>query len=453
MFGTVAIFFVLFQKLYSKPTVFEIEDKSQCVQKILKRVFSATLVQYHNLDDWVLRDNQVLILDKLDHPFACANIAMILTEHQLESVINNVGYDRNVLLIIFDQNKINRTEILLKTWFKYRTKLAIASLSNGSFTLITNIYVKHYEFCPNMNYQIIENICSGSTQVTTKTISANYYCTLNISHTKVSPFVNEITSTRKKGIMVSWMLTFAQLRGFTLNFIDNYEYQNEFINNGSFHKLIADLVKRKLDVAIGHLFMNSSEEYPVDFGPVIYTDKVGFVHRKLNKISNFRKMIVVFDKDVWIYLIATYIIMVPIYYLLNYLVENVLLNSVSLTDIFRLSIGSAIPYVPNSVPVRTLFISFCMLGITLNSIYTGKLTDIFINPPTDFNEDIWDHGVRVHISYIMERLSCISYYSFRRGDLRHRKDAGNAIVNKTDQELLKLVSKIVFFSYTGYFAR
>lgn len=415
MLKTAVIFFLFFQKLSSNHIVSDIVDKSQCVRKILKEVFDRKLIQYYDFEDFLLADNQVVIFDNFDHRFAYTDIAVVIEVHEIESIINKIGFDKNVLLIAFNESIINHTELLLKTWFKYRTKLAIASLSNQKDILVTNTYVKNYAICPNMNYKVIQNICSSSPKVTSKSISAKKFCILNISYIKVSPFVTQIAVNKKEGIMVSWMQTFGKVRGFDIHFLDNNKYQNEFVNNGSFHKLIADLVKRKLDVAIGHLFINSSEEYPVDFGPVIYMDKIGILHRKLNKISNFKKMIVVFDKGVWIYLITTYIIVIPIYYLLNYLLENhVLLPSVVMTDIFRLSVGSAIPFIPKSFPLRILFTCFCMFGITLNSVYMGKLTDVFTNPPTDFKEDIWDHGVRVHISYIIERLSCISYFSNKR---------------------------------------
>lgn len=418
-----------------------IQGRTQCLQRILNYVFGNNNILYINFKEWSLLNNQAVIFDKYDQDLPYQNIAMRTRNLDMEKLISEFGYDKNVLLIT-NETVTNSRIIFLQTWFKYRTKVAIITFSSQTDQLVTNIHSRSTSFCPNMIYEEVRNICSKTPNAIKKKISAKRYCKLKVSYVKVHPFVNSIEKSKKEGIMVSWMRTFGEIRGFKVKFIkDNHIYQSEFLNNGTFHKLIADLVTGKQDVAIGQLFMNSSEEYPVDFGTVIYKDWIGFIHRKFLKISNFKRMFVVFNKNVWYCLTITFCIVVPIYYLVNYLMENIkLVPSVVLTDIFRVSLGSSIPLIPKSFSLRILFASFCMFGLTMNSLYVGKLIEVFTNPPSDLEEDLFGHGVRVHISYFIDRITCMSYNVYKRSDSRQHKAAGNSVVNQSDQELLKMVS-------------
>lgn len=418
------------------------DNRTQCLHTILAQVFGDKIVQYMTFKKWKPPTSLPYMTANYENLIYFHNVAIEGNLVEMEKVINKVGYDGNIFLVTSNNVTVNHSDILVDTWLKYRTKLAFLIFSNETTDLITNIYHEAHLFCPNMEYKVIKNVCSDTPNVLTMKIPIENFCTLKISYVNVHPFVNDVRKSFKGGIMVSWVRTFGEIRRFTVNFVrDNQVYQSEFLNNGSFHKLVGDLVARKQDVAIGQLFMNSSDQYPVDFGPVIYMDRIGFIHRKLNRISDYKKMIVVFDKRVWSYIAIIFSIVVPIYFVLNYFVDNNMLTpTVVMTDIFRLGLGSSIPITPNSFSLRILFVAFCLFSITITSTYLGKLSEIFTNPPTDLQEDIWEHGVRVHISFIVDRLSLISYYVRLRNDQRQQKGAGNSIVNKSDQELLRMVS-------------
>lgn len=434
--------------LHSNARISEKVDTSlfKCVQKVISHTFNTDTIQYVNLQGFISSQNPYLVFRDYVNNFQFQNIIVQLFDDvELPDIIKNVGFDKRVLIITWNATKFKYKKLFANAWFQSRTRVAVAWLSKESNILLTNTYVRSYNICPNMEYRTIHNVCTNSPDILTKTIDIKRYCHLRVSYVNVPPFVNNVKDP-KGGLMVYSARVFGEIRGVTVDFLeDNSVYQTELIFNGTFHKLIKDLENGNQDIAIGQLFMNGSGEHSIEFGPVIYVEKLGFIHRKLYKISDYMKLIIVFDRSVWISITVTFLIVVPIYYFLNSLLENNISSPVVITDIFRLAIGSSIPVIPKSFPLRIVFTAFCMFGITINSTYLGKLSEIFTNPPSDLEEDIWDHGVRVHYSWLIERITCISYYAHLRPDTRQKKDAGNSIVNMTDLELLKLVRLIYIF--------
>lgn len=416
--------------------------ETTCIHSLLREVFAKDTVQYINAENWMIPQDQVTVSGEYIKNTPYSNFVFVMNDSKLEDVFHQFGYDKRIFVIARIPSKVNYKDFFLKAWLKYRTKLAFLLFLEKTVDFITNIYIKNYEFCPYMFYKETKNVCSHSMTTRSVKFSIKNYCNLRISYVNVHPFVNSVSNSEKGGIMVSWMRTFGAIRKFKIDFVrDSSLYMEEFLNIGTFRKLVAALIENKEDVAIGHLFMNSSDDYPVDFGPIIYNDKLGFIHRKFQKISDFNRMIVVFDKDVWYYLASTFCIVVPVYYYFyNSMEAEKMPASIAFSDIFRLSIGSSVHLIPKSLPLRIIFATFCLFGITFSSTYLGKLSAIFMNPPIDKKEDIYGHGVRIHISYIMETLTNISMHVRSRNDVRFRKRGGSSLTNKTVQELLKIVS-------------
>lgn len=440
-FTKIVIMITLFQN-YNEGKILprHIDNRTSCFYSILTKTFGSTSIGFINLKSRMSPENLVVIMDKYYSKLTIHNI-VISNMVNIKKYIKHFGYDKKILIITSNITNVSCKILLLDSWFKYRTQIAFAIFNGNTVDIFSNINLKMYNFCPNMGYVEHTNVCSNLSNSLHKKISSKKYCILKVSYVKVHPFVNDVREMSNGGIMVSWMRTFGEIRSIEMDFVkDNSIYQNEFLNNGTFHKLISDLQKHNHDVAIGHLFMNSSDATPVEFGPVIYMDGLGFIHRKLQTVSEYKKMIMVFDRKVWGYFVLTFCIIIPIYYFLNCILEkNLLLPSVVMIDIIRLFLGSSIPIIPNSSCLRIVFAVICIFAITMNTTYLSKLSEIFTNPPRDLEEDIWDHGVRVHISWIIERLTIISYYVNKRDDQRQQKNAGNSIQNKTVQELLRMV--------------
>nr|CAI5865805.1 unnamed protein product [Callosobruchus analis] len=423
------------------------EDKGilHCVQNIVHHLFgneSVIVVDDGNNLDFKSEFNAKLVRSHYGNLLEGHNYIVVdssgTVKNVFERLIENPGSDNKVLVINQEDATTNYGKIMAKLWWRKKSKLATARIHNGKVELFTNFHTKPENVCPNFDFEKYDDYCSSGNAVTMQ-VNTKKYCTLDAAYVVDFPFVVNIHRDLNPGILVSLMRTYQQIRRVGINYIDSEVYQDEFLNNGTIHNLTKDMTENKIQVAIGHLFMNRTDMNPFHYGPLIFQDFIEFVWRKFLPLGGFQKMTRVFKPDVWYSFGVTFFIVAIIYVLTSLFVKEQVEVTVSLTDLFGVAVGTGLSRLPSSTSLRIIAVFYLIYCLTIDSAYLGMLSSILTKPLPDKAENIWLNGVRCHIPHYVGRTTNLFYLLFITASMRPEftKAYGTGYTNETQRLLLE----------------
>nr|CAH7767111.1 unnamed protein product [Callosobruchus chinensis] len=441
LFTLVGILILTYQAGCNITVQYEDKEILRCIQDLVHDLFGNELViivNNGNSFNFKFEFNAKMVFSHYGELIDGHNNIVAVSSSKAKNVydrlINIPGSDKSILVIHPGVDTINYEKIMLNFWWRKKSKVATARIRNCKIELFTNFHMKTEKVCPNFYFEKYDDYCSSRSSARVK-VNIKNYCVLETAHVVDFPFVVDIHRDLNPGILVSLMRTYQQMREVKINYVGSEVYQDEFLNNGSIHNLTRDLKENKIEVAIGHLFMNRTDVNPFYYGPLIFQDFLEFVWRKYLPLGGFQKMTRVFKPDVWYSFGLTFLVVAVIYILTSLLVKEQVEMTVSLTDLFGLS------RLPNSTPLRIIAVFYLTYCLTIDSAYLGMLSSILTKPLPDKGENIWLNGVRCNISHYVGRSTNLYYLFLLTKSMipQFTKQYGTGYVNETHRLLLERV--------------
>lgn len=370
--------------------------------------------------------------------------AVIISNYsdEINSLLQKAGNKKRIIIIHLNEVEFDYQQLFSESLIYYSTRLGILNAANpNNISFVTNFHLNNHNMCPNMFYELYTNYCSEQYDRYIVKLNDPGICEANvIPIVEAEPFVIDTDKERNPGYMVSLLRVINERRNVNINYKDNAIYQDEFMNNGFFNLVTKDLFEGKFDMVIGHLFMNYSEIAPIHYGPLMYADIFEMAFRNNDPLSNFKKLFVVYEPDIWFSLSFVVFLVFVLYYCINRFLESKKSDLFKTAmEIFGLSIGGAMTYEPRSLALKLLLSFYLIFAIIIDSSYLGKLSGIFVHPPMDKAANIWYLGERWHFNFFVERISNIVFLtSF--SPLASLKDGGNTLTNRSMGSLMRQVS-------------
>ncbi|CAH2013285.1 unnamed protein product [Acanthoscelides obtectus] len=415
----------------------------RCLEDIIHYLFrneSILFVNERNYSCLEFKFNVMSVSTYYDKSFDKHSNIIIDSRNVYDSLSRVPGPDKRILVILRENGAIGYKEMMLKMWWMKKTKLAISRIHQRKVELLTNFYMKTEEVCPDLHFERYDDYCTRRSAVKIQ-VNVKEHCVMNVGYAVDFPFVDDIHSKVNPGVVVSLIRTYSQVRKVTLNYMNSEVYQDEFVNNGTVHKLRRHLLENKIQIAIGHLFMNRTDVNPFYYGPVIFKDYIEFAWRKFLRLGSFQKMTLVFDKVVWICFGVTFLIVVIAYLFTSLIVKEQVGFAVILTDLFGVSVGTGLYRIPHSTPLKIIALVYLIFCFIIDSAYLGKLSSILTKPVSDKQENIWLSGVRCNISHYVGRETNLYYLLASTGRMipQFTKKYGTGYINETQRFLLERV--------------
>nr|CAH7719313.1 unnamed protein product [Callosobruchus chinensis] len=418
---------------------------SDCFEKILDHLFKndfVAVVKPRGVDVRFGRRMQQIF----DHSnlIGSQNLVVISQNMSLSDIlVENIGRSERLLLVLFNSttDNIRIDEIFLELWARHRILFSLAVVNAGGVEVFTNFELKAENICPNFYYKRYVDYCSTKSRFRKIGINVRRLCSLKVGHIQDYPFVVDIRQKKNPGIWISLLNTYAELRKINITYTSSNIYLDELLTLGTLNQIQEDLKRYKIDAGVGYFFMNRED---INYGPVIYKDVIEFVSRPFKKFDNVTKLTMAFGEDLWIAVLLTFLIVVLIYYSIGRLLQerrHGLANTVC--DMFYVSTGGAVPQLPKLLFLKIVMFLYVALSLNIYSTYFGKLSSIYSNPPTDFNEDIWNAGgVKLNVSYYIKEISDLlailqNSSSMKKG---YKMTEGSFVVNETQTEILERVA-------------
>lgn len=377
------------------------------------------------------------------------------TDTDYNHFFDSYGFDQKFLIVQRGTSRFNPEMVLVEGWVKRRARIGLLQMRKDNVTFVTNLNLDSTKVCTHHFFEKFTN-CDKNVTVTKHQLSKENFkkvCRVKVSWIKAHPFVNDIHGRVNPGLMVSFLNTFGEKRRVEVDFQkNNSEFIHELLYNGTFYKLHRDLFEGNHDVAIGLLFMNTTEEVPFSYGPVFFKDGYFVTMKKRDRITSYKKLTIVFNFDVWKGFFITFPIVAFSYFLLGVAIEAHRQSFESTAfDIYRMTLSGGVSILPQSTSLRLLFVCYSLFSINLGSAYLGTLSSIFTNAPYDTKVTrVWDmlkKGFPFNVNWLAEKILKLQFVSERSFSIFSK--LGHSVRYESDEDILKQVSRSCIW-YGGY---
>lgn len=268
-------------------------------------------------------------------------------------------------------------------------------------------------------------------------------CKLRVAWVHNPPFVTNPTTTETPGIFQTFLEILSRYSRITIEYeSENYEFSDEFLYNGTYHRLIDHLRHGKADMALSRLYMNDTESVPLDYGPMVYKDEVLFVTRLRRKFKSYGSIFRIYKRNIWLsFLTVLGIITFLLHVGAKLLKEKKKESPIKLVmELYRISLAMGSKLLYNSLSLRFLHVIFMIYCLTLCQIYVGKLSSSLAvadqERALDGLDALIEYEIHTFISWHLERICKATYFA----SFDETTKEGLHIENSTELQLLRKVA-------------
>ena len=239
-------------------------------------------------------------------------------------------------------------------------------------------------------------------------------CKMNVAWVKTYPFTANSTDAVNPGIYISLFNTIQDASGILMRYFYDENHQREFLNKGKCYKLIEEMREGKVDVILGHLFVNDTAG--VEFGPIYYNEKLVFVVRDPKELNAYRPLLKVFSRATLLVIAVLCFTICALYLTFVKLVENEEVSFVKvLVEMCRNLLGWSAVFEQFSVSARLLLSIYLIFCIIINAISTANLRSGFFKPmlTTNITNSRIMYHQKQYISVTMHALTVVYNYPHR----------------------------------------
>lgn len=456
-------FAVVFPLVFTSHFIQKASEKcvfNECVKQTIKNSLGTNGIVVINLerqyDDLTFLQHIQTPLIIYDNVYNLSNLKNILIYGNNKNVsvysvlLQQFAKKKNILIIndgstmSGDEDDDNVKSLLASNWKLQLNKVGFVSLDGnggilgrsarnsvikvekitcflGRIRFTSTLRLDRIDLCGGGNLMLEKrtNYCSGDGEIVHEPFltpnEMEEMCRIKIAWLQYEPFVQDVKAQRNPGIMVSMLRLFAERQRVKLIFQeDNTRFEEEFATNGSFYQLIKSLVNKEHDLAIGHLVMNDTRTVPLNYGPLVCNDSVFLAVRKPKKSQSYRKLLVIFDADMWMKFFYTFVMVFCVYVVFAFVLGT---RNDGIADsfmkMFSLTISCSLPALPKRLTLRVLVVFYSFFCICIDSVYLGKLSSIFSHASYDLPVNsalaILNFNISFFYSWYLERLLLVRY--------------------------------------------
>lgn len=300
-------------------------------------------------------------------------------------------------LVVFKEN-INLTEVFELSWKIYLLNIVVI-YNNEIFTYFPYEGISCGNILPNKlsTCDLEVNLVEYYQEKIPKNL---HNCPIKALQLYFPPYVTKPNNTDNPGLEIVMVNELAKRLNFSVIYVDHKFLHYGFkYGKGIYSNLYKLMYNYQGDMIFGTLKLNVSfhEEFDTIYPHMI--DAVTWYAPRARQIAPYKNLFIVFQKSLWIILIAIFIMIVPTWWLIGNASKSY--QDTSFIHYFLLAwysllLGSVRQ--PQKLIMRIFFITWIMSTFLLSTTYQSKFTSILTTPVYDKQisneEDIINSGLQ-----------------------------------------------------------